>query len=266
MQRRDFLKILGMGAAASLVPSVLKADDRDENKTTPLEVPVLMYHAVDRKDSIYSRTPERFRQDLECLYEKGYKLSTIEELVSGSFSAEKPVVITFDDARGSQFRLEEEGIITHNCAVGIMEDFCGSHPDFGKTAMFYISFSANAAFGQRNSVEYKLNWLLDNGYEIGNHTMRHTNMSRCSIQEFRDTITECQDKLEDYIGERISLVKSFCFPYCAVPSDENRWEFLRSYFTSATIGGGRSYCNDDLFRIPRYGIVSSTRIERIAGL
>lgn len=270
MDRRDFLKLLGAGAAFSLIPSVLKAEDGENSaeksgKETEecIKVPVLMYHAINRQDSIYSRTPARFKRDLEFLHENGYKLTSIEELVSGAIHADKPVVLTFDDARGSQFRVDENKNIDSECAIGILEDFCSLHPEFGRTAMFYVSFSSSAAFGQRSSVGYKLNWLLDNGYEIGNHTMRHTNMANCSLTEFRDTITECQDKLEEYLGETASLVKSFCFPYCAVPSDEAKWEFLAENFTSATIGGGRNYCNDDLYRIPRFGIESTTSIERI---
>ena len=42
-----------------------------------------MYHAIDKKDSIYSRTPRRFTKDLEYLYENGYMLASIEELVNG---------------------------------------------------------------------------------------------------------------------------------------------------------------------------------------
>ncbi|MFH1065885.1 MAG: polysaccharide deacetylase family protein [Nanoarchaeota archaeon] len=278
MQRRDFLKLLGAGFAYSLMPSILKADEGEGNEgrmeepeegseeTECVKVPVLMYHAVNNKDSIYSRAPARFRRDLEYLYENGYKLTSIEELVNGTIHADKPVVLTLDDARGSQFRVDDENNINSDCAVGIIEDFCSSHPEFGKTAMFYVSFSSNAAFGQRSSVGYKLNWLLDNGYEVGNHTMRHTNMASCSLEEFKDTISDCKDEFEKYLGERASLVKSFCFPYCAVPSDEAKWEFLRGQFTSATIGGGRSYCDGDLYRIPRLGIEKTTSIERIMRL
>ena len=280
MQRRDFLKIIGAGAAFSIMPSILKADEQENNGEKSREalkensegaaeckkVPILMYHAINRQDSIYSRTPRRFTKDLEYLYENGYLLASIEELVNGSIRADKPVILTFDDARGSQFRLDENNNVDSNCAVGIMEDFCGSHPDFGKKAIFYVSFSSNAAFGQRSKVEYKLKWLLDNGYELGNHTMRHTNMASCSLAEFKDTILDCKDEFEKHLGERASLVKSFCFPYCAVPRDEEKWDFLRQCFTSATIGGGRSYCNDDLFKIPRFGIQNTTSIERIMRL
>lgn len=262
MERRDFLKLIGMGAAASLAPSILSADEEIQEEA--LEVPVLMYHAVNGQDSQYSRGPSRFRRDLEYLFEQGYKLTTMEELVNGSFRVDKPVILTFDDARPSQFRLDENGNIDSNCAVGIMEEFCNSHDDFGKTAMFYVSFSANAPFGQRSSVEHKLNWLLDNGYEIGNHTMRHTNMANCSLEEFKDTILDCKEKFDEYLGEKAALVKSFCFPYCAVPSDEEKWDFIHEHFTSATIGGRRSYTTgDDLFRIPRYGILRTSTIENL---
>lgn len=264
MKRRDFLRILGFTATASLIPSVLSADENAENEEAPLKVPVLMYHAVNGQNSPYSRGPSRFRRDLEYLFEQGYKLSTMEELVSGNFRADKPVILTFDDARPSQFRLDENGNIDSNCAVGIIEDFCSSHYDFGKTAMFYVSFSSNAAFGQRSSVEYKLNWLLDNGYELGNHTMWHDNLANVSFERMKQSISRCQEEFEKYIGERISLVKSFCFPYCAVPHEQKAWDYLRENFTSATIGGRSSYTvGDDLFKIPRYGIFRTSTIEKL---
>jgi len=281
MKRRDFLKTLGAGFAYSLLPSFAKSDERmheqGESGEAPeesgessaeqcIKVPVLMYHAINRQDSDYSRTPARFAHDLEFLYENEYKLTSIEELVTGTMRADKPVVLTFDDARDSQFHLDENNNIDSECAVGIMNEFCDSHPDFGKTAMFYVSFDSNAAFGQRSKVGWKLNYLLDNGYEIGNHTMWHDNLSLVSLDKLKETITTCRDELEKHLGEMISRVKSFCFPYCAVPSSDSALDFIRSSFTSATIGGGRSFCNNDLHKIPRIGIANTTSIERIVNL
>jgi peptidoglycan/xylan/chitin deacetylase (PgdA/CDA1 family) len=264
MNRRNFLRMLGGAALVTAMPSVLSADEDIAVQENALEVPVLMYHAVNGQDSQYSRGPSRFRRDLEYLFEQGYKLTTMEELVSGSFRADKPVIITFDDARPSQFRLDENGNIDSNCAVGIMEEFCNLHDDFGKTAMFYVSFSANAPFGQRSSVGYKLNWLLDNGYELGNHTMWHDNLANVSFERMKESISRCHDEFEKHIGERVSLVKSFCFPYCAVPYKEEAWDYLGENFTSATIGGRSSYTpGDDLFKIPRYGILRTSTIENL---
>ena len=259
--------MIGGTAAVSLIPSFARNDEMPAEKSITEEckkVPVLMYHAIDTKDSIYSRTPRRFTKDLEYLYENGYMLASIEELVNGSIRADKPVILTFDDARGSQFRLDENNNVDSNCAVGIMEEFCNSHADFGKTAMFYVSFSANAAFGQRSKVEHKLNWLLDNGYELGNHTMWHDNLANVSFERMKESISRCTEEFEKYIGERVSLVKSFCFPYCAIPYREEAWDYLRDNFTSATIGGRSSYTpGDDLFRIPRYGILRTSTIEML---
>jgi len=94
-------------------------------------IPVVMYHDVagSRNDKMF-RTPESFRKDLQLLYDKGFHPINLRDVTANRVSVpagKSPVVITFDDARQSQFNLiesEKSYQIDPKCAVGILEDFC----------------------------------------------------------------------------------------------------------------------------------------------
>jgi hypothetical protein len=90
-----------------------------------------MYHEIGgkpvRKDPALVRTPDQFRQDLETLYAAGFLPVNMSDIASNSIdlpAGKSPVVLTFDDARGSQFKLIETDNamkIDPDCALGIMD-------------------------------------------------------------------------------------------------------------------------------------------------
>lgn len=171
------------------------------------QVMVLMYHGIDEKEATWVRTPENFRKDLETLYAKGYRAISLKEFVENDINVEAgktPVVITFDDGLQNNFNIIEENgekIIDPNCAIGIMEDFKKNYPDFNTTATFFLN-GANP-FRQPDLIEYKLNWLVDNGYNVGNHTLGHNDMKSVSDP----------DKIQKYIGKQATFLEGFLTDY-----------------------------------------------------
>lgn len=151
------------------------------------QVMVLMYHHIGETESAWVRTPQNFKQDLETLYEQGYRLVNLLDYVRGDMYLEagkSPVVITFDDGGQGQldFLTTDQGMaLDPDCAVAILEDFCRDYPDFGRGATFYIYYPN--PFGQAQYVQEKLEFLVQKGYEIGNHTYSHADLSRLSDQE-----------------------------------------------------------------------------------
>ena len=151
------------------------------------QVIILMYHKIGSPESEWMRTPQNFRQDLVNLYENGYRLVNLLDYVKGNIAIEagkSPVVLTFDDATQGQFNyIETDGSprLDPDCAVAILEDFCSQFPDFGKGATFYIYYPN--PFGQIEYIEEKFEFLVNNGYEIGNHTYSHPNLSALSNEE-----------------------------------------------------------------------------------
>src|SRR5687768_5008588 len=66
-------------------------------------VPILEYHVVgDSSQGLFVISRDKFKRDLELLYERGYRPITVAQLVAKDFSdvpsGMSPVVFTFDDA------------------------------------------------------------------------------------------------------------------------------------------------------------------------
>lgn len=172
---------------------------------------VLEYHRI-AEEGRWSRTPENFRADLEFLYDEGYRCVGLDDFISNNINVEAgytPVVLTFDDSDPSQFRyIEENGdkIIDPRCAVGIMEQFKQDYPDFNVTATFYVLPNL---FGQEEYRGEKLNFLVENGYDIGNHTVNHPSLGEVDdetvLKELTGNISLVKEYLPEYEQKSIAL-------------------------------------------------------------
>ncbi|MFN8577329.1 MAG: polysaccharide deacetylase family protein [Candidatus Sericytochromatia bacterium] len=203
-----------------------KLSPEELKKYQPNEIGLIMvleYHSIARPEARWTRTPENFRKDLETLYKKGYYLTPLRDFVNNTMNVpagKSPVVLTFDDSREDQFKYitDKSGkkIIDPDCGVGVIEEFTKKHPDFGKAATFFVLPSVG--FGQtREDAKSKFEFLVQNRYEIGNHTLNHPMLA---------TLTD--DKVMKEIGENVIGVKkllpdydvvSLAYPYGSVPKN-----------------------------------------------
>ena len=146
-------------------------------------IPVLMYHrVVEDPDSVYDRSPEGFRAELERLFADGYWPITVAELARGEIdvpAGTTPVALTFDDATREQAALDEDGAWAADSAVGILTDVAEAH-DVEPTASFYVNAEP---FGGGSTSEAVLARLHAEGYELGNHTATHRDLSGLSSGE-----------------------------------------------------------------------------------
>lgn len=167
------------------------------------QIMILMYHEIGEPEDVWCRTPDNFRRDLETLYASGYRPVSMNDLLDGRIdipAGTSPVVLTFDDGRPGQFRyIEEDGrqVIDPRCAVGILEEFHAAHPDFGLAATFYIFY--DSTFGQAAHVQQKLSYLVERGFEIGNHCYAHGNLRRLSPEQARREIGLHVKKTREYL-------------------------------------------------------------------
>jgi peptidoglycan/xylan/chitin deacetylase (PgdA/CDA1 family) len=192
-------------------------------------VMILEYHKIDRPENRWTRTPENFRRDLERLWERGYRLVKLGDFLDGRIVAPRgttPVILTFDDSSPGQFRYVErqgEWVIDPDCAVGIIEAFARAHPEFGRAATFYVLPGAdppNRLFNQPALATRKLAYLAANGYEIGNHTLWHANLSRYPEPVVRSQIATAQEWIQRHVpGYR---PRTLALPMGAYPR-EIRW-------------------------------------------
>jgi peptidoglycan/xylan/chitin deacetylase (PgdA/CDA1 family) len=185
-------------------------------------VMVLEYHLSGKKEERWTRTPDNFRKDLNKLYKEGYYLTPLRDFVNNTMNVplgKTPVILTFDDSSASQFRYLKKGsekIIDPDCPVGIIEDFCKKHPDFGKAATFYVL--PRLAFGQTpEDATAKLKFLSENGYEIGNHTLDHTNLTTVNDQKVQEAIAENIITLHKFLPDY--EVNTLAYPYGGVPKN-----------------------------------------------
>jgi len=188
-------------------------------------VPIMMYHKIINMPSSetgntggnvdkdgYNRTSEAFRNDLEFYYQEGYRMVRLIDYVNGDINTElgkSPLVLTFDDGDESNFKVlgrNEDGSLQFdpNCAIGILEEFKSKYPDYNVTATFFLM---SGLFGQAEYNEEILNWLVDNGYDIGNHTKNHVNFSTASATTSQEEVGYMYEKLEQIIpGKYVNII------------------------------------------------------------
>lgn len=189
------------------------------------EIMIIMYHGLSSnpKKPRYFCTAEEFSQNLADMYEAGYRLTALSDLVNNSISVAAgytPVVLTFDDGLSSAFSLQEkegELIPSEDCAVHIINKFSEEHPDFGKSAVFFINGQPDA-FKGAGTLSERLKYLADNGYEIGNHTYNHVHLRKHNA----DSIQEQIGKLDQLIRANLYSYESLyiAYPYGERPSAE----------------------------------------------
>jgi len=187
---------------------------------------ILEYHLIEEPESRWARTPENFRRDLERLREGGYRLIGLGDLLDGRMAlpaGATPVVLTFDDSSPGQLRfVERDGKVEvdPNSAVGILEAFSRQRPEFGKTTTFYVLPGAkqpHKLFGQPEYEKAKLEYLAARGFEIGNHTLWHANLSKYPEATVRTQIAQAQQWIHRHVpGYRL---RTLALPMGAYPRD-----------------------------------------------
>lgn len=180
-------------------------------------VPVLMYHQiVPSPASVYDRTPKGFRAELERLAREDYVPVTAREFSSGRIdipAGKHPVVLTFDDSTASQLSLGPDGRPEPGTAVAILQDVAERHPGFRPVATFFVNGDPFADPGGRKT----LGWLQENGFEVGNHTLRHTRLGAVGAAQVQRAIARGQQAIEQAVPD--ASVVSFALPHGSMPDD-----------------------------------------------
>lgn len=192
-------------------------------------VPVLMYHTfTSNPENVteWTRTLNGFRDQLQQLYDLGFTTISMRDLLENRIDVplgRHPIVLTFDDSSASQFLIDQQpdGTITPrpNSAVGVMEAFFASHPDFGHSAMFavvpnYCFADADIdALNAYSSCDAKIGWLVNHGYEIANHTLDHTNLGTVDIEGFVHEVGGTIEWIDQRVSGPANLSRVLVLPY-----------------------------------------------------
>ena len=208
--------------------------DYNEYKVNELgEVPVMMYHGIIDKPSSetgntggnvdkdgYNRTAEAFRTDLEFYYKSGSRMIRLDVFVDGNIDVEagmSPIILTFDDGNDNNIKIlgkDDKGNlkIDPNSAVGVLEEFKKKYPDYNVTATFFVN---GGIFNQPDYNEEIVKWLVDNGYDVGNHTISHVNFTKVDYNTSVMEVGKLYKKLDGIIpGKYVEIVAlPFGSPY-----------------------------------------------------
>ena len=218
-----------------------------EKKVNELgNVPIMMYHGIiDTEDNKYTggnidkngynRTSKAFREDLEFYYNNGYRMIKLNDYVDGVIDVEigySPIILTFDDGNQNNFNVlgrNSDGTlqIDPNCAVGILEEFKKKHPDMHVTATFFLM---DNLFNQKEYNEDILNFLIDNGYDIGNHTINHSDFTKISTTKTVEVVGKMHQKLENLVGDKYTWILALPFGSPYKKSHENYQYILKGNY------------------------------------
>lgn len=170
-----------------------------------LTIPILTYHKFCTGESLdaYTINIDLFKEHMEYLKENDYRVISISELlncIENNFFPEKPVIITIDDGFKS----------VYNLAYPILKEY-----GFSATLFLYTNFIGNGP----NQLSWKeIKEMLDQGLEIGSHSVSHTNLLNMKKNEsYLDYIN--RTKKEIFLSKAIlerntgSSIVSFAYPY-----------------------------------------------------
>ena len=161
------------------------------------------------------------------------------DYVNGKIDVEygkSPIILTFDDGNSDNIKvtgLDENGniIIDPNSAVGILEEFKKKYPDFNVTATFFVTGSL---FNQGKYNEKILKFLVENGYDVGNHTKDHNNMSQINEEKTEYVVGYVYEKLESIIGDKYVNIVALPFGTPYLSSHKNFSHIISSTYNGKT--------------------------------
>ena len=201
------------------------------------KVPIMMYHGIVDTDTNkytggnvdkdgYNRTSKAFMKDLEFYYENGYRMIRLDDYVDGKIKVElgySPIILTFDDGNENNFKVIEkkengELVFDPNSAIGILETIKKKYPDFNVTATFFLN---QGLCNQPKYNEDIMKWLIENGYDIGNHTTTHADFTKISNDKTKEVVGKMYQNLEAVIpGKYVNIVAlPFGSPYSKTHSN-----------------------------------------------
>jgi peptidoglycan/xylan/chitin deacetylase (PgdA/CDA1 family) len=220
-------RVLGsLSALLVLVAGTASAGASGREPNELGRIMILEYHRIDYPEERWTRTPENFRRDLETLYARGYRLVNLGAVLDRRIDLPAgltPVVLTFDDSSPGQFRyIQQNGsvVIDPKSGIGILEAFIRERPDFGRGGTFYVLPGAskpNRLFDQPEHEGRKLRFLVEHGYEIGNHTLWHANLGKYPEATVRAQIAEAQAWIQRHVPDY--RPRSIALPHGMYPKE-----------------------------------------------
>lgn len=211
-----------------------------------LYLPALMYHHVGAKPRPGDKAglfvqPAEFRHHLVFLTSEGYR-PVGPDMLWRAFSGEsvlmpeRPVLLTFDDTRGPEFRE----------ALEILAEF--EAPAIG----YFIAGNAGDLPAAADLAAYRRL-----GFVIGSHTLSHPWLPDLSEERLRAELVESRQRLEDLAG---APVLHFAYPKGGYNRREVEAVRAAGYRTAMSIRRGNRHGPDELLRLRRIPVRPTTTL------
>lgn len=226
-------KVISSKLDNNVIKVVLSKGDYDDNyyrdkKVNELgRVPIMMYHSiVDTEENEYTggnvdkngynRTANAFREDLEFYYQNGYRMIRLDDYIKGIIDVPigySPIILTFDDGNIDNAKVigrNSDGSLKFdpNSAIGILDEFKKKYPDFQVTATFFV---LQGIFNQKDYNKDIVTYMVNNGYDIGNHTLTHVNFTEVGSERSIKEVGKMYQILDSYLKDR--YVHIVALPY-----------------------------------------------------
>lgn len=198
-------------------------------------VPILLYHHIGsslQEETVYYVSPQAFDQQMNLLYQWGYKTISVELLAKaikqGAQLPPKPIILTFDDGSESTF----------TTALPIMQRY-------GFTGASYIVYNYVAIPRYMNADQIR--GLHAAGWEIGSHGLSHRDLTAHPYRQ-GDEIVESRRRLQALLGVP---VLSFAYPFGAYDDDSLNFVHHADYIAAMGLGNETLQGNNNLFYLYR---------------
>ncbi len=202
------------------------------------QIMVVMFHNFVEEykggDKAYTTTFSEFEKLLQDLYESKYRLISLTDMFNNNIDIPAgciPMVFTFDDGTVGEFNLIEKDvtlIANPNSAVGIMEAFNKKHPDFGLKGTFYVNLGIKTTFKGAGTMSERLKYLIDKGFEIGNHTKTHVSLPDVkTVNKMLEEVGGNQKLMNEYVPGY--AFNSFSLPFGSAAKDLKEYVIQGNY-------------------------------------
>ena len=223
-----------------------------------LEVPILMYHRIavlkgDEPPVTVGLTvdPGEFQLQMAWLHDQGYttitQLQLYNALMEGAPLPNKPIMLTFDDGY--------RGVAT--VAAPMMSQF-------GFVGTAYIITDRIAQ--NRKTAPTWLTWpqlriLEQRGWDIGSHTVSHTESPNMSPEAAMKTLRQSRFTLERHLGHPVQW---FCYPAGSVDAKSVEAVKEAGYVLATTTKSGVTLSAQDPLQLERIRISNTTGVRGLA--
>lgn len=216
-----------------------------------ITVPILLYHHIsDDGEDRYIIPIAAFRKQMKYLSENGYQTILISDLAAvirdGGTLPAKPVVLTFDD--------------------GYLDTYENAFPIVKETGFHGVAYVITSTIGTKISYGYmqedELKALHDAGWEIGSHSISHTDVKTSKLG-MRNEIEKSRTDLEELLGFPI---RSFSYPFgLANEWIEGQMEKY-GYDTAVGLGTLITHSPKSLYYLSRREVERDFSLKDFAGL